>query len=211
MGFLKSLFSKQAKKEARPALNHPSLLMAGDIIKLDDSFALPAQLRGQSLEVKQVNTYEYEQGNEFEWVLQGNDNELLFMNIDDDDTQSLVFSRKINRETVGELFDLGQFSQLFDEPGNALIETKNQLADLSQWLGEQYRQCEFARMGYFHQQDFRQRNIEQETGDSFERYGAISDDERYGLEAEVYQDGETDVLVSLYRPLSDIREYWPRS
>jgi len=209
MGFLKSLFGKSDDKVAVRVLERPSQLIAGDIIKLDDSFALPAQLRGQQLEVTQVNTYEYERGNEIEWVLQGTNSELIFMSIDDDDKKELVFSRKINRETVGQLFALDQFGQLFDEPGNAVIDLKDELPEFSQWLGKQYRQCEFAQMGYFHQKDHRHDSIAQQRGDSFERYSAISDDERYGIEAEVYQDGETDVVVALYRPLSDIREFWP--
>jgi len=208
MGFLKSLFSKSNKTVTRE-LARPSQLIAGDIIKLDDSFALPAQLRGQQLEVTQVNTYEYEHRKELEWVLQGTNSELIFMSIDDDDKQELVFSRKINRDVVSELFCLDQFSQLFEESEPAVLDLKLERADLSQWLAKQYRQCEFAQMGYFHQQDYRQRPIGQQRGDSFERYSAISDDERYGIEAEVYQDGETDVVVSLYRPLSDIREFWP--
>lgn len=209
MGFLSRLFKKSDKKVITRQLDHPSQLMPGDIIALDDSFALPLQLRGQQLEVKQVNTYEYQRHNEFEWVLQGSDSELIFMSINTDDTTSLVFSRKINRALVGELFCLDQFAQLFDEPGNALLDVKHQVDSLSQWIGQHYRQCEFAQVGYFHQSDYRQRQIGQHTGDSFERYSAISDDEAFGLEAEVYQDGETDVLISLYRPLSDIREYWP--
>lgn len=209
MGFLSRLFRKSPEKAATRQLNQPSQLMPGDIIKLDDSFALPPQLRGQQLEVKQINTYEYQNQNEYEWVLQGSDDELIFMGLDTDDTTSLVFSKKVNRAIVSELFCLDQFSQLFDEPGNALLAVKSPVTELAQWIGEQYRQCEFARVGYFHQTDYRNREVGQNRGDSFERYSAISDDEKFGLEAEVYQDGETDVLVSLYRPLTDIREYWP--
>jgi len=211
MGFFSNLFSKGTPKASPRKLNHPAHLQQGDLITLDDSFALPAQLRGQSLQVTQVNTYEYEHSKQCEWVLQGSNDELLFMSIETDDSTSLVFSRKITRATVGEIFALDQFSTLFDEPGKAVLDTLATPTDLSQWLAPNYRQCEFGQFGYFHQGDKRQEDLSEQSGDSFERYSAISDDERFGVESEVYQDGETDVMVTLYRPLSDIREYWPHS
>ena len=101
------------------------------------------------------------------------------------------------------------------QPGDAQLELKNSLPEFNNWLGQSYRQDEFATFGYFHQKDHRSQQLGQnegsDQGDSFERYGATSDDERYGIEAEVYQGGETDVILSLYRPITDIRQYWPKT
>ncbi|MDP2562244.1 hypothetical protein [Psychrobium sp. 1_MG-2023] len=210
MGFFSKLFSKAEAKPQRE-LTHPSQLRQGDIIVLDDSFALPVQLRGQSLEVSEVNSYEYEHSKECEWVLRGTSDELLFLSVYKDDEESLILSRKITRETVGKIFDLDQFSQLFDEPGKAVLDVKSVPTDLEQWLGQHYRQDDFARFGYFHDCDHRDNNLSIKSGDSFERYSAISDDEKFAIEAEVYEGGETDVVVSLYRPISDIRQYWPKT
>ncbi|NRA71664.1 MAG: hypothetical protein HRU24_11620 [Gammaproteobacteria bacterium] len=216
MGFLAKLFGKSTKdSQPERQLDHPSKLIKGDIITLDDSFALPSQLKGQSLEVTQVNTYEYEFSKSCEWVLRGNDDQLIFLSIDDDDAQSLVFSIKVTREQVENIFDIEQFGQLFDESGNAIIDVKQPSNEFGQWLGQQYRQSEFAAVGYFHQKDYRTEQISEfegsDQGESFERYSALTDDEKQGIEAEVYQDGETDVILCLYRPISDIRQYWPAS
>ena len=211
MGFFGKLFGSSSKEDKKRSLEKPEQLQTGDIITLDDSFALPALLRGQSLEIKQVNTYEYEHSKSVEWVLQGSTDDILFLSLENDDVQTLVFSLKINRDIVGSLFDLDQFSQLFDDPGNAKLSVKSIPESYNQWLTTNYRQCEFAQFGYFHSIDYRHQNIGEQQGDSFERYSAESDDEKFGLEAEVYQDGETDVVLTIHRPVSDIRQYWPKS
>lgn len=210
MGLFSKLFSKADPKTPARVLNHPSQLNVGDMITLDDSFALPAALRGQSLQVTAISTYEYEHSKQFEWALQGSNSLQLFLSIDDDDQPQLVFSLKLTRADVGELFDLDQFSSLFDEPGQAVLDRKTASEAFEQWSATSYRQCEFAQVGYFHRSDYRTQSIGSQQGDAFERYGAISDDERHGIEAEVYQDGETEVMLTLYRPISDIREYWPK-
>lgn len=216
MGFLDKLFGKSGKdKVPERQLDHPTKLIVGDIITLDDSFALPAQLKGQSLEVTQVNTYEYEYRKNCEWVLRGNDDELIFLSYEKDDEESLVFSIKITREQVEQMFDLEQFSQLFEQSTDAVLELKHNLPQFNNWLSQRYRQDEFATVGFFHEKDHRSEHISEfagsDQGDSFERYSAITDDQRYGIEAEVYQGGETDVILCLYRPISDIRQYWPKS
>ncbi|NRA54961.1 MAG: hypothetical protein HRU23_12520 [Gammaproteobacteria bacterium] len=216
MGFLSKLFGKSGQnKSVERQLDHPNKLLVGDIICLDDSFALPSQLKGQSLEVTEVNCYEYEHHKNSEWVLRGNNDQLIFMSYEKDDDERLVFSIKITRDQVEQLFDLDQFSQLFDEPGQAKLELKQTLPEFNNWLGQLYRQTDFATVGFYHQKDHRSEEISQyegsDQGDSFELYSAVSDDERYAIEAEVYQGGETDVILCLYRPISDIRQYWPKS
>lgn len=211
MGFFGKLFGGSSKEATKRSLDKPEQLQTGDIITLDDSFALPALLRGQSLEIKQVNTYEYEHSKSVEWVLQGSTDDILFLSLENDDVQTLVFSLKISRDIVGQLFDLDTFSQMFDEPGNAQLTAKAAPEAFNQWMTNDYRQCEFAQFGYFHSLDHRHQNLNASQGDSFERYSVESDDEKFGLEAEVYEGGETDVVLSIHRPVSDIRQYWPKS
>ncbi|MGB1297625.1 MAG: hypothetical protein ACPG8A_05075 [Psychrobium sp.] len=212
MGFFGKLFGSSSDEKPKRTLEKPEQLQVGDIITLDDSFALPALLRGQSLEIKQINTYEYEFNKSVEWVLQGSTDDILFLSVENDDVQTLVFSLKISRDIVGQIFDLDEFSQLFDEPGRAVLNAKELPPEYSQWAGQVYRQCEFAQFGYFHDRvDYRSQRLNEDQGDSFERYSAESDDEKYGVEAEVYEGGETDVVLTVQRPITDIRQYWPKS
>ena len=48
-------------------------------------------------------------------------------------------------------------------------------------------------------------------GEAFESYSLINSQETLAVDIEVYDGGDTEVMLTLYRPLSDIREYWPAS
>ena len=215
MGFFNSIFGKKAPPQRE--LNHPSQLNVGDMISIDDSFALPPQLRGQQLRVEAVHTYESERKQHSEWLLKGHGSDTLFLSIEEDDETYLAFSIKVSRAQVEQLFDLEQFSALFEEPGHAELTTQVLPADLAeqleQWLGKQYHQVTFAAFGYFHRQDYRGQKPPQDangaTGEPFEYYLLLDDSESCAVEVEVYEGGDTDVVLTLYRPLTDIREYWP--
>ncbi|SQH75194.1 conserved protein of unknown function [Shewanella benthica] len=215
MSFLKGLFGK--KEAPQRQLDHPSKLLKGDMISLDDSFALPPQLRGQQLRVESISTYEYQRKQQTEWALKGHGNDTIFLSLDEDDETYLAFSIKINRSIVEHIFDLDQFGTIFEEDKQAQLTTlklpSELVAEFSQWLGKDYHQVNFAKFGYFHREDYRGKKPPQDadgpTGDEFESYHLLDEDEKYAIDVEVYADGDTDVMLTLYRPLADIRDYWP--
>ncbi|MBM7071289.1 hypothetical protein JQC92_04435 [Shewanella sp. 202IG2-18] len=214
MGFFKSLFSKTEEVTSRE-LTQPDDLIIGDMITLDDSFALPSQLKGKQLKVEAVNTYEYEHRRVTEWQLKGIDNQAIFLTLDKDDEVYLALSIKVSRDKVEQLFDMESFSQIFEEPGEAELSVieNHPIKELSQWLGQHYRQTSFADFGYYHPKDYRKSRPSQSEnenqGDPFESYQLMDDTESYALDIEVYEGGETEVSLVLYRPVTDIREYWP--
>ncbi|MGL5393485.1 MAG: hypothetical protein ACRDA8_19265, partial [Shewanella sp.] len=122
MGFFNRIFGKKA--QSLRELNHPSQLKLGDMISLDNSFALPPQLRGQQLQVEAINTYEFARSQQAEWVLKGHSHTRIFLSLAEDDETYLAFSLKIPRAEVEQLFDLDEFSTLFDEPGRARLTPK---------------------------------------------------------------------------------------
>lgn len=215
MGFFNNIFGKKVPPQRK--IDHPSQLNVGDMISIDNSFALPVQLRGQQLRVEAINTYEFERSQQAEWVLKGHGNDTIFLSLEEDDDTYLAFSLKISRSQVEQIFDLEQFSTLFDEPGHANLQTQELSADISnqleQWLGKQYHQVTFAAFGYFHREDYRGLKPPQDasgaTGTPFEYYLLLDNDESHAVEVEVYDGGSTDVVLTLYRPLTDIRDYWP--
>ncbi|WP_076539736.1 hypothetical protein [Shewanella sp. UCD-KL21] len=218
MGFLRGLFGK--KEAPKRQLDHVNKLLKGDMISLDDSFALPEQLRGQQLKVEAIHTYEYERSQQCEWLLRGHSGTAIFMSYIEEDEAYLSFSLKINRSIVEQIFDLDEFSQLFEEPGNAELKTlplSNELdSEYARWLSDAYHQVEFAAFGYFHRQDYRgqkppQDDNNQQRGDGFESYSLVDSDESHAVDIEVYEGGDTEVMLTLYRPLTDIREFWPAS
>ncbi len=213
MSFFKNVFNKSTKEPRK--LSQVNQLLIDDIIVLTDSFALPESLRGQQFQVKAINTYEFENKNQTEWALQGENNIELFLSLEVDDVTELKFSLKIQHEDVESLFDLDDFSEIFDEPGQAFLNKKMDTELTNAWTSEQYQQRIFANVGYFHRKDHRSENLSsyegKDSGEQFEQYCLYNEDQSNGIDIEVWQDGDTEVCLTLFRPLSDIVDMYPAS
>jgi hypothetical protein len=212
MSFLKRLFNK---KEDERQVNSAEELKIKDIIVLTDSFALPESLRTQQFQVSAINCYEFESKTETEWVLQGENNLELYLTIENDDKTYLKFALKIQHEDINSLFDLDEFATIFDEPGQAFLERKSDSSLTSGWSSSQYQQRVFAKVGYFHRKDNRTESLSayegNEAGEQFELYSLLDEEQSRGIDIEVWQDGETDLFITLYRPTSDIIDIFPGS
>lgn len=213
MSFLKNLFNKD-KAEPR-SLSHPSELQVKDMIVFSDSFALPEQLRSKQFQISAINSYEFEHKTTTEWVLEGASDCQLYLSLDVDDKTYLCLSLKVSDSDVEQLFDLDEFSKIFEQPGDAEFEKINDTSSTQGWTAQAYRQQHFARMGYFHRKDLRVESASQYegegAGEQFEFYGLIGNDQSFSLHLEVWEDGDTDVFLNCYRPLTDIIDYYPGS
>ncbi|MEW6990892.1 hypothetical protein AADZ91_09405 [Colwelliaceae bacterium 6441] len=212
MSFLKRIFKKEENARQIKKVND---LLVGDIIVLTDSFALPEKLRSQQFQVTAVNSYEFEHRVDTEWVLTGSDDTELFLTLDIDDKIYLKFSLKIQHQDVESLFDLESFSTIFDEPGEAFLtrQTDSPLSD--GWTSEEYQQSIFSSVGYFHRKDHRSESLSayegKDSGEQFELYQLLDKEQSRGIELEVWQDGDTDIFLTLYRPTTDIIDMFPGS
>jgi len=214
MSFLKKIFNKSSDEQRK--VNHASELRIKDIIVLTDSFALPETLRGKEFQVEAVNSYEFEHNTQTEWALKGTNSDLsLFLSLEVDDTTELKFSIKIEHEDVETLFNLDEFAAIFEEPGQAFLERQADTSLTNQWSDEQYQQNVFAKVGYFHRKDHRSENLSsyegKDAGEQFEQYMLYNQDQSKGIDIEVWQDGDTEVFLTLFRPLSDIIDIYPGS
>ncbi len=214
MSFFKRLFGK--KDEPQRQINHPSQLMVGDIIEITDSFALPDNLRKKQFRISAINSYEYEHHIETEWVLVGEDETEIFLSLEIDDKTELKFSLKISPVDVETLFDLEQFATVFDEPGKAELTRQQDTALTTGWTSEYYYQSLFAKVGYFHRnKDSRSEKLSpyegEDQGEPFELYTLYDHEQVRGIDIEVWEDGDTDVCLTLYRPLTDIVDMYPGS
>ncbi len=212
MSFLKSIFSKEKPQRAVKSVND---LRINDMIVLTDSFALPEHLRNQQFQVTAINTYEFEHQNQIEWVLAGPSNIELYLGLEVDDVSELKISLKIEHEDVESLFDLDQFSTVFDEPGDARLQKQEDTTHTSGWTDEEYTQYLFAKVGYFHRKDHRKEQLSayegKGSGEQFELYTLYNAEQTKGIDIEVWDDGDTDVFLNLYRPLTDIIDMYPGS
>ncbi|WP_286262808.1 hypothetical protein [Thalassotalea atypica] len=212
MSFLKSIFSKEKPQRAVKSVSD---LRVNDMIVLTDSFALPENLRNQQFQVTSINTYEFEHKNQLEWVLTGPSNIELFLSLEVDDTTELKISLKVEHEDVENLFDLDQFSTVFNEPGHAELVFQSDTPKTQGWTDNHYRQHVFAKVGYFHRKDHRSESLSKYegngAGEQFELYTLYNEHQSHGVDIEVWNDGDTDVFLILYRPLTDIVDMYPGS
>lgn len=213
MSFFKKIFNKSSNEPRK--LTKVNQLLVDDIIVLTDSFALPESLRGQEFQVKAVNSYEFEEKVQTEWALIGTNALEIFLSLEVDDITELKLSLKIQHEDVETLFDLDSFSEVFDEPGEAFLEKKADSNITALWSSEQYQQSVFAKVGFFHRKDHRSEKLSayegKDSGEQFELYSLYNEDQSKGIDVEVWQDGDTEVCLTLFRPLSDIIDMYPAS
>ncbi|WP_019028432.1 hypothetical protein [Colwellia piezophila] len=213
MSFFNKIFKKSAEQPRK--LTEVNQLLVGDIIVLTDSFALPESLRGQEFQVKAVNSYEFEHKVQTEWALVGTNTLEIFLSLEVDDISELKLSLKIQHEDVETLFDLDRFAEIFDQPGQAFLDKKADSDITAMWSSEQYQQSVFAKVGFFHRKDHRSENLSayegKDSGEQFELYSLFNEDQSKGIDVEVWQDGDTEVCLTLFRPLSDIIDMYPGS
>lgn len=212
MSFFKKIFNKDQPQRQVTKVQD---LNVGDIIVLTDSFALPEALRSQQFQVSAVNSYEFEHQTDLEWVLTGNDDNELYLSLDIDDKTYLKFSVKIQHQDVETLFDLDEFATIFDEPGQAFLTKQSDSSLTDGWTSAEYQQSVYAKVGYFHRKDHRCETLSsyegKDAGEPFELYQLLDEQQGRGIELEVWQDGDTDVFLTLYRPTHDIIDMYPGS
>ncbi|MGB2739702.1 MAG: hypothetical protein WBC60_04005 [Cognaticolwellia sp.] len=212
MSFFKNIFKKPTQERK---LNNVKELTLGDIIVLSDSFGLPEALRAQEFQVSAVNSYEFELKTQAEWVLQGNNNTELYLTLDVDDKTYLKFSLKILHQDVETLFDLEKFAEVFDEPGQAQLTRLADSDNTSGWSSELYQQNNYAQVGYFHRKDYRKNALSayegKDSGEQFELYSLLDEDQDKGIDIEVWQDGDTEIFLTLFKPTTDIVDMYPGS
>ena len=209
------MFSKLFGKKSEPqrTLTDPKDLKVGDMLQMVDSFALPKELKGQTLRVMDVNTYQYQYENEFEFVLKGDTERTVFLTIENDDGERWAnFSIKIQRQDVDDLFTLDQFAEIFDVDGVVTIERKNDVDGFERWTTTSYTQQGEPETGYFYEKDYRGKTIPkhvEDGGEPFESIYLSDPDDDYGINIEVWDGGETDVFLCMSRPVSDIVDLFP--
>ncbi len=209
--FVKGLWSRTKSEPENRQLDHPRDLIKGDLVQLSDSFGLPPRLREQIFKVVGIVTYQFEHEFSTSFSLEGRNNDRIDLTINEEQGRATAsFSLAIDREQVEQIFDLDEFSILFDPEQSAKITPVEKL-DFDAWLADEYLQVSCAEPAYYYSSDSRENGPSEFEGDGepFEYYSAQSADSKHLIEIEVYASGETDVSLTLNRPITDINELWP--
>ncbi|KTD89490.1 MULTISPECIES: DUF4178 domain-containing protein [unclassified Pseudoalteromonas] len=203
----------KSKKEPERQLNHASELKKGDMFTVIDSFAYPSWLKGQTLRVIDVQTYQYQHSSDTEFVLETNSGQVVFLQIAQEDGEQWAnFSIKVQRDEVDDIFTLDEFARIFDEESLTHIAVKNTPERFMQFLAKSYQQTESPFVCYFHNKDFRGQSLpryEQDGGEPCEMICLASPDEGHSLNIEIWDGGETEVSLTLTRPITDIVDLFP--
>ncbi|KTF10275.1 MULTISPECIES: DUF4178 domain-containing protein [unclassified Pseudoalteromonas] len=203
----------KSKKEPERQLNHASELKKGDMFTVIDSFAYPSWLKGQTLRVIDVQTYQYQHSSDTEFVLETNSGQVVFLQIAQEDGEQWAnFSIKVQRDEVDDIFTLDEFARIFDEESLTHIAVKNTPERFMQFLAKSYQQSESPFVCYFHNKDFRGQSLpryEQDGGEPCEMICLASPDEGHSLNIEIWDGGETEVSLTLTRPITDIVDLFP--
>lgn len=212
MSWLGGLFGKKDdESEAVRSLTHPSQLRAGDVIKL--SFLDQQDLSAQRLEVTDVNTYDFDNKPYPSFTLKNDAGKVFFLSVEDDNGEEhLVISKVLKRNEVLSLFDEAAFSRVFNAGAGIKLNRRNDFpSKLEEWTAPMYAEEQDCTNGYYHEGDYRNRSLPQYEKDScgLQYYLLEDPDENYAIEIEVYADGETEVSVAAYLPMTSVEEMWP--
>ena len=110
------------------------------------------------------------------------------------------------------IFNLDEFSKIFESKGTTLLAKDISIVD--GFIAEEYTQTVIAERGYYYEgKDFRgsQPSSLEGEGEPFDYFCLVSKRGTHAVEIEVYEGGETEVYLTLYRDASDIKELWPAS
>ena len=213
MSFFKSLF---AKKQAEPTrvLTQPIELQSNDIFTFGDSFALPEAMRKQQLQVVEVNTIEFKHAHYCQVIGQGSGSHLVYLSFPKTPNKFVKYSLLLTRDEVEKLFDLDAFSEIFEEPGSARLTPKTTNHPYADMVADEYIQQEFMGTGYLHEQDYRNskppQHTEDECGREFEYYSLTGSQGTRSVDIYIFENGDTDVYLSFFRPANEIAELWAK-
>jgi hypothetical protein len=209
--FFKGLWSRTKKDPEARVLEHHRDLQKGDMVQLANHFGLPDVLRNKVFKITGVCTYQFEHENDTSFTLESLGDQKLSLSIETDvGRETAVFSYSISRSTVEELFDLDEFSEVFDSADAATLNTLND-ANFDGWAANKYFQEVKGEKGYFYERDYRPSGppVHEGEGELFEYYLLVNGDNSHGVEIEVYAGGETEVSLTRYLGMEMISGLWP--
>lgn len=206
--FFKALFGGSGDEPSR-TLESPHDLMKGDFVRINDSFGIPVSLRGGSFQVSKISTYVYNYEDLTEFNIKGDNNQTVYMAIEDnDDDPYLSFAIKLNRKMQDEIFGPKAMELIYKNVEDTLT-VKSTPPQMEGWLADSYKVKEKAAKGRYFGRDFRPNGSPQQGGEHFTYYELHSDDGKFAIEIEIWDEDEIDVVATLIRPVSDIKELWP--
>jgi len=204
------LTGEKTSKSSR-TLEKIDQLLIGDMLEMSDSFGLPPNIRDQTFEVISIDSYYYDERLETEWTLQGGSKEPIFLSLDENSNNlTAVLSMQLKKKNVDYIMGWGALLAILNSDECSDIELIN--TDIFDgWLSERYYCDEFNEEASYLDGDQRHSTISHNNREVFQYFKFSAQNEKQFLEIERWSKNEIDVFISILRPVSDIKELWPKA
>ncbi|WP_413692039.1 hypothetical protein [Psychromonas sp. KJ10-2] len=104
------------------------------------------------------------------------------------------------------------FAEIFEAPGKARLIPLTEQHNYGDMLATEYIQQDFETSGYIHQADYRDTKppqfTDQDHGREFQYFSLEGNKELRSIDIFIFENGDTDVYLSSFRPAIDIAELW---
>lgn len=203
----KALFSSDKDETGSRSLNTLSELQINDYIKLNDSFSLPAELRGKTFQVSAIDSYYYGEQLSTEWTLKGDAKKKVYMSLSDlGDEDRIVLSYQLKKNEVEAVFGSNEVKQQYDPNHEATLQCKDSSL-FEGWLDDEYYRRKCAGKAIYFERDCRGQH-QPDDGEDLTYFEFYNNEENRSMNVEVWSKNEVDVFISILRPESDIHEFW---
>lgn len=206
---VKAFRSKKNETETR-VIKDVSDLLKGDIISFKERSELPPSLQGVDAEVTAIGCYEYSDENEKELTLKTTKGEVFHLTlVCDDGDRYLSLSKPVSSVDIQAIFDQQEFAVIFDQQQFATNLMLQGSIDekFCGWLGDNYHQTSKAKTGFYHPNSA----VPSGRGQQFISHYCESEQPGYGLQIEIWEDGDTDIFAICECSEDLIKDLWPAS
>lgn len=196
-------------------LKHPKQLLSGDLLSFKPRSVLPPEFQGQTVTIKNVQSYQYSDGLAPEFEAQLPAGETFTFMLEEEGDEYLTLSKEISREEVEQLFDMDQFAELFgDDFPQLTTNTANASEALSAWIAPHYSQSTKSATAYFYKIDKRESGVsayenEEDGSEELRYHECEGSPDDFSLNVEIWEDGTTSVFLQKSVPINVIEEMWP--
>jgi len=204
---LKAMYSSFSKEKTLRSLDSLADLQVKDYIRLNDSFALPAELRGKTFQVESIDSYYYGERLSIEWALKGDTKKKVYLSLSDlADEDQIALSYQLKKKEVEALFGWDKIKQQYNPDYEEKLVCKDPSL-FEGWLGAEYHRRECAGKGTYFSDDYRGKTMPS-GGDQLTYFEFFDEDESFSMDIEMWSKDEVEVFISILRPATDIHEFW---
>ncbi|MBL1292806.1 MAG: hypothetical protein COB61_002935 [Thiotrichales bacterium] len=208
------MFWKKNKDVPERVLESAMDLQPNDLLSFKPLAGVPHNLRGETLKVVKVQTYQYQSGYQPEFTLEHH-SDVYFLSVGNDDGDiELTLSKKLAHNEIVGLFNSDELASVISDEGfSELSVSENKTAEYPGWLDTRYHTTLKNVAGYFYSSDKRDTTAslyEDDESEEMRLYECEGQtDSQFGVGIEIWEGGETDIFLQVSLEETAIDQLWP--